>query len=265
LTSLLSRILVGAALLPIALGALWLGGWWLFLLVGVGGMLAMHELTTLGRGARPFVLAGYAGLVLTLLGAQLGGVTWLAAGWLATVVLSFVLYGFSAARPSAIAAFGATLLGVVWVGGGLAHAILLRDLPDHGRLVALAVVIAVFADDTAAFVFGRAFGRHRLAPSMSPKKSWEGFVAGSVAAILAVFFALYEERSEFLAIWQAVVLGGVVALAGVLGDLFESALKRDVGVKDSGRLLAGHGGMLDRMDSLLWAMPAAFYTILGLT
>jgi phosphatidate cytidylyltransferase len=265
LTGLLSRILVGAALLPVALGAVWLGGWWLFVLVLVGGLLAMHELTTLMRGARPFVLAGYAGLFLTLLGAELGGVTWFAAGWLATIFLSFVLYGFSAARPSAIAAFGATLLGVVWVGGGLAHAILLRDLPDHGRLVALTVLIAVFADDTAAYVFGRALGRHRLAPAISPKKSWEGFVAGTLAAILAAFFALYEERAEFLEVWEAVVLGGVVALAGACGDLFESALKRDVGVKDSGRLLAGHGGMLDRMDSLLWALPAAFYTVLGLT
>jgi phosphatidate cytidylyltransferase len=259
-----SRIVVGALLLPAVLGILWLGGWWLFAAVLVAGLLALHELYSIARTHRPLVLAGFVGLILLLLAAQLEGTAWLTAAVLATVLIAFVLYGISDARPSAAASFGTTVLGVVWVGGGLAHAIVLRDLPDHGRTVVFAVALAVFAGDSAAYFLGRSFGRHRMAPTISPKKSWEGFIAGTVAAMLVTFFALYDDRNEFLAIWEALVLGAAVAFASVLGDLFESAIKRDVGVKDSGRLSAGHGGMLDRVDSLLWALPAATYVVAAL-
>ena len=102
-----------------------------------------------------------------------------------------------------------------------------------------------------------------MAPRISPGKSWEGFVAGTLAAIAVSFFAMYDQG--FLSNGEAVLLGAAVALAATLGDLFESAIKRDLGVKDSGRLLAGHGGVLDRLDSLLWAGPAAYYVVLALT
>ena len=100
-------------------------------------------------------------------------------------------------------------------------------------------------------------------PAISPAKTWEGFVAGAVGAIFAVFVALYHE--DFLTIAESIVLGAVVALAAALGDLFESAFKRDLQVKDSGRLLAGHGGVLDRIDAFLFALPAAYFTIVALT
>jgi phosphatidate cytidylyltransferase len=125
------------------------------------------------------------------------------------------------------------------------------------------VLFTVFAADTGAFFVGRAFGRHRLAPAISPKKSWEGFAGGLVAAVLVAFLVLYRDRDEFLTIPEMLVLGLVIALASVVGDLFESAVKRDLDVKDSGRVLGGHGGMLDRLDSLLWAGPAAYFTILA--
>jgi phosphatidate cytidylyltransferase len=102
-----------------------------------------------------------------------------------------------------------------------------------------------------------------MAPAISPKKSWEGLVGGLVAAVGMAFVILYKDRDEFLTIPQSLVLGLVIAIAAVLGDLFESAIKRDLDVKDSGNLLGGHGGVLDRLDSLLWAGPAAFFTILA--
>jgi phosphatidate cytidylyltransferase len=154
------------------------------------------------------------------------------------------------------------MLGVVWVAGGLAALILVRDA-ERGRLALLAVLLSVWADDTAAYFVGRLVGRHRLAPTLSPKKSWEGFLAGTIAAIAVAFFALYDDRDTYLSIWQAVVLGAAVAMAAVLGDLFESAVKRDVAVKDSGRLLGGHGGFLDRLDSLFFAAPAAYTVLLA--
>jgi phosphatidate cytidylyltransferase len=100
---------------------------------------------------------------------------------------------------------------------------------------------------------------------MSPGKTWEGFVAGTLAAVAATFFTLYEEREELLTIPESIGLGLAIALAGAAGDLFESALKRDLQVKDSGRLLGGHGGMLDRIDSLLFAGVAAFYVVTALS
>ncbi len=258
-----SRVLVAAALLPLVLGIVWLGGWWLFALALAGGLLALHELYTMARSLRPLVLGGYVGLVLALVGVELGGTTWLLGGMLATLLGAFVIFGFSDARPSATAAISVTLLGVMWIAGGLAFLMLLRDIPENGRLIVFTTLLAVFVDDTAAFFVGRAIGRHKMAPRISPGKSWEGFVGGTVAAMAVAFFALYDQG--YLSNWGALALGAVVAAASTVGDLFESAVKRDLGVKDSGRLLAGHGGILDRIDSLLWAGPAAYFTVLALT
>ena len=106
------------------------------------------------------------------------------------------------------------------------------------------MLIAVFADDTAAYFVGRTIGRHKMAPTISPGKSWEGFVGGTLAAMAVAFFAMYDQG--FLTDLEAVALGAAIAVSSTLGDLFESAIKRDLGVKDSGRVLAGHGGVLDR-------------------
>lgn len=258
-----SRIVIALVLLPLVLGIVWLGGWWLFSLALVGGLMALHELYVMGRSLRPIVLGGYIGLLLTLLGVEAGDISWMVGGIFSTVLVAFVVFGFSDARPSATAAISLTLLGVVWVGGGIASLILLREIPENGRLVVFTVLIAVFADDTAAYVVGRTIGWHKMAPRISPGKSWEGFVAGTLAAMAVAFFAMYDEG--FLTDIEALGLGAAVALSSTLGDLFESAIKRDLGVKDSGRVLAGHGGVLDRVDSLLWAGPAAFYVVLALT
>jgi phosphatidate cytidylyltransferase len=263
MSPLVSRILVVAILLPLVIFVVYLGNWSLFALALVGGLIALHELYLLARELRPLVLAGYLGFGLTLLGMQLGEVPWLLGGVLATLLLSFVFFGLSDARHSATASFGTTLLGVVWVGCGLACLLLVRDIPQYGFWAVMAVLFSVFAADTAAFFVGRAIGRHKLAPAISPGKTWEGFVAGLLAGTITAFLILYRDRDEFLNIPQSLALGAAVALASVAGDLFESAVKRDLGVKDSGRLLGGHGGMLDRLDALLFAGPAAYYVILA--
>ena len=263
MSSLASRLLVAAVLLPVVIGITYLGGWWLFALALAGGFIALHELYGIARELRPLVLGGYLGFVLALLGLQLGGLAWMLGGILSTFVFAFVVYGLSDVRPSATSSFGVTLLGVVWIGAGLGCLLLVRDIPEFGFWAVMAVLFTVFAADTGAFFVGRALGRHKMAPAISPGKSWEGFVGGVAAAMATTFLILYKDRDEFLTIPQTLVLGAVVALAAALGDLFESAVKRDLAVKDSGRLLGGHGGMLDRLDSLLWAGPAAFYVILA--
>jgi phosphatidate cytidylyltransferase len=258
-------VVVAAVALPAVLGLVWLGGWWLFALAACIAVLGLHEFAAMTRPLRPLVLAGYVGVLVMLVGVELGGVAWLLGAVLATLLASFILQGLAGTRQPATVAIGSTVLGAVWIGLGIAHILLLRGLPDDGRTAVFTVLLAVFAADTLAFFAGRLVGRHKLAPTISPAKTWEGLVAGTIAAVAVAFFALYEERETFLNIPEALVLGGAIALAAALGDLFESALKRDLQVKDSGNLLGGHGGVLDRIDSHLFAAPAAFYVILALT
>jgi len=196
----------------------------------------------------------------------LGGAEWLLAGFLSTFVFAFGLYGIAETRQSGTVTIAVTILGAAWISAGIGALLLIREYEsDHlGRLAIFTVLLAVWAGDTAAFFAGKLFGRHKLARVLSPGKTWEGFVVGTLVCAAVAFFTLYEDREEFLSIWQALVLGTVIAFAGTIGDLFESAVKRDMGVKDSGRLLGGHGGVLDRVDALLFAAPAAYFAILAL-
>jgi phosphatidate cytidylyltransferase len=262
LSTFLSRLLVVAIGAPIVLGALWLGGWWLFALVAAGSVVALHEFYAMARPLRPLVLAGYAGAIAALVGAKLGGVEWMLGGFLSTLVLAFLFFLVATTRAPATAAISSTVFGAAWIGFGLGFLLLLRAVPD-GRLAAFTVIIAVWVDDTAAYLIGRAVGRHKFSPAISPAKTWEGFVAGTAAGVFAVFVSLYHQH--FLSIADSIVLGVVVTVAAALGDLFESAFKRDLEVKDSGRLLAGHGGVLDRVDAFLFALPAAYFSIVALT
>ena len=182
---------------------------------------------------------------------------------LATFVLVFALNAVAETRAPSTVAIGATILAATWIGFGLGHILLLRQMHTEPRLLAFTVVLTVWASDTFAYFGGRLFGRHKLAPTLSPGKTWEGFVVGSLVGIFVSFVALYDTRDTYLAIWQALVLGLVVVLAAAAGDLFESMLKRDMDVKDTGRLLGAHGGILDRVDALLFAGAAAFYLVLG--
>ncbi len=256
-----SRLLVAAVLLPAVLGLAYLGGWWVFALAGVAALLALHEFWLLARANAPLALAGYVGTALALVGAESGGLEWMVGGALATLPLAFCLKVVSRARQAPTAAISTTVLGSIWIGLGLGFLILLRDIPSNGRLTLFTVLLAVWAGDTFAFLAGRLLGRHKMAPSVSPGKTWEGFVFGTAATIFVAFVALYKQH--FLSIEHSIELGVVIAVAAPLGDLFESLLKRDAGVKDSGRILGGHGGMLDRLDAFLFAAPAAYFTILA--
>jgi len=249
MSSFWSRILIAAVGLPAVLGLVWLGGWWLWVLAAGAGLIALHEFYGIARPLRPLVLAGYAGLLLLLLGAQLGGTIWMLGGFLTTIAFAFLLKGISETRQSLTVAVATTTLGVGWVGFGLAYILLLRGIPDHGRLAVFTVLLAVFAADTMAYFTGVLIGRHKMAPVLSPGKTWEGLVASTITAILVAFFALYHQ--DFLTVGEALALGAAIAVAAPVGD--------------SGRLLAGHGGVLDRLDAHLFAAVVAYYTILALT
>ena len=263
MSPLISRLAIVAAGLPIVLGSAYLGGWFLFALVAVGGLIALHELYRLARPLRPLVLAGYGGALAAFFGAEVSGAEWMLAGFLLTFVLSFVFAAVSETRQSTTVAIAATILGAAWIGLGLGHLLLIRELDTYGRLALITLLLTVFVTDTFAYIGGRVAGRHKMSPVVSPGKTWEGFVVGAVAGVLTTFVALYKE-AIFDDTWRALALGAVIVAAATLGDLFESLVKRDLGTKDTGRLLLGHGGVLDRIDSLLFAAPAAYFTILAL-
>jgi phosphatidate cytidylyltransferase len=264
MSNLISRVLVGVIGLPLVLGLVWLGGWWLTGLVLIASLVAVHEFVTVARPLRPLAPALYLGVALALVLAQTSGIVWMLGGMLATFVFAFAASALAKTRAPSTVAIGATVLGAGWIGFGLGHLLLIRHIQDHGRLLTFTILLTVWAADTFAYFGGRLIGRHKLAPTLSPGKTWEGFVIGSLTGVFVSFVALYDTRHTYLCIWQAVVLGIVVVLAAVAGDLFESMLKRDMQVKDTGRLLGGHGGILDRVDALLFAGPAAYYLVLGL-
>ena len=180
-------------------------------------------------------------------------------GVLTALALAFLLKGLSATRQAPTASISATVMGTVWIGCGLAFVLLLRDLPEHGRLAAFTVVLAVWAGDTLAYLGGRLLGRHRMAPQHLAGEDVGGLrVRNGGDDLRRVRRALQAALPHDRRVDRA---RGVLAVAAPIGDLFESMLKRDAGVKDAGALLGGHGGMLDRLDALLFAVPAAYFCI----
>ena len=260
MTSFLSRAAVVVAGLPIVIGAAVVGGPFLLAVATLAGLVALHELYRLARELRPLVLAGFGGALAALVGADVGGAEWMLAGFLVTFPLAFLFAAVSATRQSTTVAVATTVLGAAWVSLGLGHLVLLRRLDSDGQDAVLAVLFTVFATDTFAYLGGRFAGRHRMTPTMSPRKTWEGFVIGAVAGLVVAFLVLYE---TVYGGWRSVVVGVAVVLAATVGDLFESLVKRDLGAKDTSRVLLGHGGVLDRIDSLLFAGPVGYYAFLA--
>ena len=149
-----------------------------------------------------------------------------------------------------------TVLGVVWIGGGGAAAVSMLKLPVDGLELLIGFVLVAALDDIAAYFAGTAFGRHKMAPSISPAKSWEGFAGGLAAALVGgVLLGLGLDR---LSVLEGLAIGGICGLLTPAGDLVESLVKRELGIKDSGRLLPGHGGFLDRLDAIIFCAPAVY-------
>ena len=227
------------------------------------GAICLHELFTMYARVRPVRLAALLGLAGMVAAAGFGGERQLL---LATVAFFPVLFLLALALPerggpTLTASMSITALGVFWVGLAVAHAIMLRGL-EHGGGLVLAVLLGTFVGDTAAYLGGRAFGSRRLAPRVSPNKTWEGLVFGVLMAVFAVWW--YGLGSEWMGGQKGALLGLAVALAAPVGDLFESKVKRDAQAKDAGTLFGAHGGALDRLDAALFSLVAGYYVWLAL-
>jgi phosphatidate cytidylyltransferase len=276
-----ARLVVAVVGIPVVFGAVYRGGWVLGGLLAVIAAVGAWEFFSMMRlrGDRPFTLLGMVGA---------GGMVLLASAdpsfaALAprAVALLLVLTGACLALSLALrwpggspaGALGATLSGTAYVGLPLAFLPLLRELGDQaaGGLGAsgwtslafvLFPLLTIWASDTAAYFVGIAIGRVRLAPSVSPKKSVEGAVAGVIGGVIAAALVsswwLADLPRFAVPVGTAAWMGGVLSVGGQVGDLVESVLKREAGVKDSSGLLPGHGGFLDRLDALLWAFPLAW-------
>jgi phosphatidate cytidylyltransferase len=225
-------------------------------MIGIG-VLCLREYLALTGEMRPIARAAYLAVPALILAAHFGT----AFNVLLVLAASFLLlFAFGADghhREGITVSMGVTLLGIVWIGIPLAHAVLLRDLPHHGAALLIDVLVGTFATDTGAYATGRTFGSHKIAPSLSPNKTLEGLIGGFLIGTMAFWFAgLYQ---DWLSGVDALIIGAAVAAIAPVGDLFESMLKRDLGKKDTGTLFGPHGGILDRLDAVLFTVVVAYY------
>jgi phosphatidate cytidylyltransferase len=255
-SDLLARILVAVPAAFVAIVFIDIGGPTFAVFMIVAGILTMHELYRLLERWRPVDVVGFAALAGMAFAAQFGSLRVVLEVAMAAIPVVFVTVLARGGRGRPTVSIAGTLFGVMWIGFAFAHAVLLRRLP-HGGAIIIDVLIGTFLGDTAAYLGGRMFGRRPLAPQISPNKTVEGLFCGMFVAVLAVFFAgLYQ---DWLTQGDALVLGLAVAVLGPLGDLLESTVKRDSGMKDAGTLFGPHGGALDRLDAVMFTIVAGYY------
>jgi len=230
------------------------------IVLGVAGMVAVSELYGFTRREHrlPNEVFGVIATGAMPIAAGLWGTQGLM-GVLTLFVVASLLWhvAFRQVRTSDTAV---TVFGAVYVGYLLSHFVLLRSL-DSGTELALATIISVWANDSFAYLVGSTMGKHKMAPRISPNKSWEGFAAGTLFTIL-VWIGLGMVADTGLSLAALTLTGVCVSVAAVVGDLAESRFKREAGVKDSGTLLPGHGGFLDRFDSLILVSVVAYYLVI---
>ncbi len=225
------------------------------------GVVALGELYSLMGRVRPPAIAGFLTLAGLLAAALYGEPRHVVMVLVASFPVTFC-FGLLRPRREHVAwAIAAVMLGVLWVGLAMAHAIWLRETP-HGDGLLIDVLIGTFLGDTFAYFGGRMYGRTPIAPRISPNKTLEGLAAGIVGGTLAFWFAgLYQ---DWLSGLDALLIGLLIALAAPVGDLFESMLKRDLAVKDTGRMFGAHGGVLDRLDAVFFTVVVGYYAATAL-
>jgi phosphatidate cytidylyltransferase len=225
-------------------------------------VVCLHELFTMTERVRPVKLAGFLGAAGLILAAHFGDQFQIVLVIAISVLVTFVLSLMRPGRENVSWAVAVTIFGIIWIGLPFAHAVLLRDMP-HGGALLLDVLIGTFIGDTCAYFTGRAWGRRPLAPLISPNKTLEGLIGGIVGGTIA-FWAFAFAYQDWIPGGTALLIGFCVALAAPLGDLFESLLKRDLDVKDTGRLFGAHGGALDRLDAVFFSVVVAYYVSVAL-
>jgi phosphatidate cytidylyltransferase len=221
-------------------------------------IIAMGELFHMMERVRPAALAGFLAAAGLILSAYFGDQFQMVLVLVAAVPVTFLLSLLRPRREHIAWAMAVVFLGIVWIGLPFAHAVLLRELPHGGGLV-LDVLIGTFLNDTCAYFAGRAWGTRPIAPQISPNKTFEGLLGGIVGGTFFFWLFAVSYQHDWFSGPHALLIGFCVALAAPLGDLFESAIKRDLDVKDAGRFFGAHGGVLDRLDGVLFTIVVGYY------
>ena len=270
------RTLVTAFLVPITFLVIWAGGWWLTVLITICAILGGWELASLVASDKgkliKFICSIWSGALVVVMHLYLEDFGFMFTVFPVLVSIPFVLmictfWKVLATKQDALrklfqitSSLSKNSFVALVVGGLLSFALLLNDL-QAGRDWIYSIIVVVAATDVASYIFGSLFGKHKLVPKISPSKTWEGGIAGLTFAIFAsviVYYLLDLPTNLGLSI----VFGVVIYFSALIGDLLESSLKRLVGVKDSGSLIPGHGGILDRMDSILISLFVGYFFVL---
>jgi len=276
MNNMMIRILTAVVGIPLMLGSLYLGGWVfnvLMTLLAAVGLYEFYKLADAKGSTSNYALGIVGGVALLVLASLFVDPTqrW-PQRWLLLMIPTLMLVSVSTLaaemwrnRPQALFNVSTTIMGIVYVGLGFASLIYLRRLQldgsftsptdvDLGYRFVMIMFVSVWMCDSLAYFVGIAIGKHKIFPRVSPKKSWEGSVAGFLASV-ATFTIAASWWMPLMAMKHAIVCGVIVGIGGQLGDLAESWLKRDAEVKDSSHLIPGHGGVLDRFDSILFVAP----------
>jgi phosphatidate cytidylyltransferase len=260
------RVITAGVGVPIIILAIWFGDPWFSLLIAAAALAGTYEFYHMANFDRkePLLYLGLLWSLALVLSPHYGNSDVLPIVITVTVVISLIWLLLRSSREKTFRDWAWTIAGALYVGWMLSFWLNLRGLSDGRNWVYLAM-LTTFANDTGAYFIGRARGKHKLAPMISPAKTWEGAMGGLISAILAtiVIAMVLNLISPFtFEYWQIIFLGFLVSLFAQLGDLVESLLKRNMGVKESGVLLPGHGGILDRFDSLIFVGVVVYYYVI---
>lgn len=258
------RVIVAIITIPLIIALCYFGKIYFFLFTAGIGLISYYEFHLLAKnkGAFTNLLIGLIAVLCILIGSYNHVTNYYS--WFIIIVLVVTLYELFRNIGSAINNIGATLFGIMYIGMFTSTLISIREkysapgnLYEQGGYIIIALLASIWLCDSAAFFIGIRFGKHKLFPRISPKKSWEGAIAGFVFSVLTMIVAKFFVLDFFQ--WTTIIaLGIIVGIVGQIGDLVESMLKRDAGVKDSSALIPGHGGIFDRFDSLLYTAPVIF-------
>jgi phosphatidate cytidylyltransferase len=264
-----TRVVTSAVLVPLVFIVVWyLPAGWFAALVVIAAAIGQHELYAMARkrGIRPLevigILLGALVIILGFAGTGAPGFPRAGSGPLFMFCVLAVLIGrlfAPRAVEGALEDTASTLLGIGYVALLFGYQVGIHRLQE-GKYWLTFLYLVIWSSDTGAYYVGSALGRHRLYEKISPKKSIEGLIGGTVASMITALLCKLWLVTTLGRI-EALLLGAFLALAGTVGDLSESLLKRSAGVKDSGALIPGHGGILDRMDSMLFAAPVLFFYV----
>jgi len=262
------RVITGAVGVPLVILAIWFGDpWpWFTLLIAAAALAGTYEFYRMANFDRrePLIYLGLLWVLALVLSPHYRSPDVLPIVITATTLISLIWLLCRPSKEGAFRNWAWTIAGALYVGWMLSYWLSLRGLEDGRNWVYLAM-LTTFANDTGAFFIGRARGKHKLAPAISASKTWEGAIGGllsGIAAAVVIATVLNLIAPFTFRYWQIILLGFLVGLFAQLGDLVESLLKRNMGVKESGNLLPGHGGILDRFDSLIFVGVVVYYYVI---